>query len=119
MSNEAKKRLGARVRRARLDAGLNQAQLAERLGVLQSVISTVENGISTIDAPELPRWAQALGKPILYFYLDETLDIRERAIAILSLFPEDKLDMVLQMLQPLALSYQEATGAKKGDATGE
>jgi transcriptional regulator with XRE-family HTH domain len=106
MNRDGKKRLGTRVRRARLDADLSQSQLARRLGVLQSVVSTVENGISTIDAPDLPHWAQALGKPILYFYLDETLDIQDRAIAIFSLFPADKVAMVLQMLQPLALSYQ-------------
>jgi transcriptional regulator with XRE-family HTH domain len=118
MSTDGKKKLGERIRRARMDANLKQADLAERLGVTQAVISNVETGVSTIDVPDLPRWAQILGKPILYFYLDEDLDLRERALAIVSLFPEDRLELVLQMLQPLALAFQSEAAAAQDTAQG-
>lgn len=70
MNDERKKRLGERVRRARREAEMTQGDLAEQLGVSQGVISNVETGVSTIDAPELPRWAAALKKPVVFFYLD-------------------------------------------------
>lgn len=70
MNDERKKRLGERVRRARQEAQMTQGELAEILGVSQGVISNVETGVSTIDAPELPRWAIALKKPVVFFYLD-------------------------------------------------
>jgi transcriptional regulator with XRE-family HTH domain len=119
MSSDGKKRLGERIRRARIDANLKQSELAERVGVTQAVISNIETGVSTIDAPDLPRWAALLGKPILYFYLDENLDIRDRAMAIVSLFPEDRLEMVLQMLQPLALAFQSEARSEAPPAADE
>jgi transcriptional regulator with XRE-family HTH domain len=109
MSSDAKKKLGERVKRARLEANLKQSELADQLGISQGVISNVETGVSTIDVPDLPRWAAALNKPILYFYLDAQMPLREQAEAILSLFPEERLEMVLHMLQQLALSLHTET----------
>jgi transcriptional regulator with XRE-family HTH domain len=107
MSSDSKKKLGERVRRARLDADLKQSDLAEKLGISQGVISNVETGVSTIDAPDLPRWAAALGKPIMFFFIDEDMTRHERAAAILSMFPEERIDFVLQMLETLALTLRE------------
>jgi transcriptional regulator with XRE-family HTH domain len=77
MSEDRKKRLGERIRRARQQTRMTQGQLAEKLRVSQGVISNVETGVSTIDVPELPRWAAALQKPLLYFYVD--LDVEAQA----------------------------------------
>ena len=112
MPNPAKKKLGERIRRARMDANLKQSELADRLGITQGVISNVETGVSTIDVPDLPHPAEALEKPIMYFFLDDIGDVRERALAILSMFPEGRLTMVLQMLQQLALSLQAEASAR-------
>ena len=73
MMDERKKRLGERIRKARRDANLTQGELADKLRVSQGVISNVETGVSTIDAPDLPVWAEVLNKPIMYFYGDEDL----------------------------------------------
>ncbi len=107
MGHDRKKRLGERIRKARRDANLTQGELADKLGISQGVISNVETGISTIDVPDLPFWADALGKPIIYFYLDEELDLHKRALMILSTFPEDRLEFVLQMLENMALTIQQ------------
>lgn len=107
MANEAKKRLGERVRKARRDAQLKQDELAEKLGISQGVISNVETGVSTIDVPDLAKWARALEKPIMYFYLDDTLSLEQRTSAVLSMFPEDRLDFVLIMLENMALTMRE------------
>jgi transcriptional regulator with XRE-family HTH domain len=113
MTTPDKKQLGERIRRARLEANLKQSELADRLGITQGVISNVETGISTIDVPDLPRWAEALEKPIMYFFLDDIGDVRERTLAILTMFPEERLTMVLQMLQQLALSLQAEAARSK------
>ena len=81
MTTPGKKQLGERIRRARLDANLKQSELADRLGITQGVISNVETGVSTIDVPDLTRWAEALEKPIMFFFLDDIGDVRERALA--------------------------------------
>lgn len=48
------------LRAARIDAGLTQERLAERLGVTQSRVSTFERGHVVPDVPMLERWAAAL-----------------------------------------------------------
>ena len=107
MEQDLKKQLGARVRKARREADLKQEELAEKLATSQAVISNVENGVSTIDAPDFPKWARALGKPIMYFYEDEAQIWQQRAIDILSMIPEDRLDFVLHMLKNMALTMHE------------
>ncbi len=104
MVDEGKKRLGERVRKARRDANMTQGELSERLGVSQGVVSNVETGVSTIDAPDLPHWAEVLSKPIMYFFVEEDIDPHERAMVILNMFPSDRLEFVLQMLENMALT---------------
>lgn len=112
MSDEAKKKLGERIRRARRDMDITQGELASRLGISQGVVSNVETGISTIDAPDLPRWAATLSKPIMYFYINDDLPLRERAASVLSLFPDDRLEFVLQMLEKMALAMHDQKDIK-------
>jgi transcriptional regulator with XRE-family HTH domain len=50
-----------RLRRARLDAGLSQLELALRSGLSTSTISAVEQGSRDISAPRLFAWARACG----------------------------------------------------------
>lgn len=54
-------RLCALLRRLRLDAGLTQVQVAERLGVPQSFVSKYESGERRLDVIELRYVAEALG----------------------------------------------------------
>ena len=65
-------RLGSRLKAVRTDAGLTQAELAERTGVSRKTINTVENGVfvpSTLLALSL---ARALGTTVEgLFYLVE------------------------------------------------
>ena len=56
----AEPKLGVRLKEARTEAGLTQAELAERVGVSRKTVNTVENGVfipSTLLALKL---AQAL-----------------------------------------------------------
>lgn len=56
-----------RLRKARLDAGLTQVQVAKKLGRPQSHISNVEKGQQRVDVVELKRFAKLYGKEVGYF----------------------------------------------------
>lgn len=56
-----------RLRKARLEAGLTQAQVAKRIGRPQSHISNVESGQQRVDVVELQRFAKIYNKNVNYF----------------------------------------------------
>lgn len=56
-----------RLRKARLEAGLTQVQVAKKLGRPQSHISNIESGQQRVDVIELKRFAEMYGKKITYF----------------------------------------------------
>ena len=57
----------ARLRKARTEAGLTQAQVAEKLGCTQSWISKIEHGELRVEAIWLNRVAKLYGKKVDYF----------------------------------------------------
>lgn len=61
------RRLLARLREARLEAGLTQADVAESLGRNQSFVSKCESGERRIDVVELLDLAGMYGKPLGFF----------------------------------------------------
>jgi transcriptional regulator with XRE-family HTH domain len=63
------------LRRLRLDAGLTQAELAERVGQSQSFVSKYESGERRLDVLELRRICGALGLGLTDFVrrLEESL----------------------------------------------
>ncbi len=56
-----------RLRKARLDAGLTQTEVAKKLDRPQSHISNVESGQQRVDVIELQRFAKIYKKDISYF----------------------------------------------------
>ncbi len=56
-----------RLRRARLESGLTQVQVAKKLRRPQSHISNVESGQQRVDVVELKRFASIYKKDINYF----------------------------------------------------
>lgn len=56
-----------RLRKARLEAGLTQVEVAKKLGRPQSHVSNVESGQQRVDVVELKRFARLYGKNISYF----------------------------------------------------
>ncbi len=65
----------ALLKQARLDAGLQQRDLAEKLGTSQSVVSKIETGERQVDLLELRQVCLALGVG-----LDEFVRRLERAL---------------------------------------
>jgi transcriptional regulator with XRE-family HTH domain len=64
------KKLGKRIKLARVDAEMTQEQLAEETGILQKSISRYETGQALPTLESLEKMAKALKKPFGYF-LDE------------------------------------------------
>ena len=56
-----------RLRKARLDAGLTQVQVAKKLKRPQSHVSNIESGQQRVDVVELRRFAKLYGKDVSYF----------------------------------------------------
>ncbi len=56
-----------RLKNARLDAGLSQAQVAKKIRSTQSYISKVESGDVRVDAIRLQRFAKVYGKDVAHF----------------------------------------------------
>lgn len=59
----------ARLRQARLDAGLTQEEVGRRLGIRQNLVSKMELGEPRLDHVELARFAALYGKPLEWFLL--------------------------------------------------
>ena len=60
----------ALLRQTRLQAGLNQQELAERLQWSQVNVSKCETGVRRLDVIELKLWVQALGGSLPSFLTD-------------------------------------------------
>ena len=112
MGDNGKKQLGQRVRQARRELKISQEALAKELGLTQAVISNVETGVSAIDVPDLPRWAETLNKPLMYFYTGHEMDVAQRVFASLTMIPEDRLDLFINLIESMALTFQRENEQK-------
>ncbi len=64
---EFDRRLGERIRQARMEAGLSQEELAERVGSSQDAISNYERGTRKISLDVLVAIAKSVNKPMNFF----------------------------------------------------
>ena len=60
--------MGELVRRARLEAGLSQAELAKLIHRRQAALSDIENGKIRVDTETIVYLATNLNKPVSYFF---------------------------------------------------
>jgi transcriptional regulator with XRE-family HTH domain len=61
-------RMGEKIRKARLESGLSQSELAKYVYVSQAAISDMENGKREVSSTELLSLSNTLYKPIVYFF---------------------------------------------------
>ena len=64
------KKLGKKIKLARVELDMNQTEFAEKIKAAQKSISRYENGLSTPSITTLMKIAKVLKKPVSYF-LDE------------------------------------------------
>ena len=67
LHNKEYKEILARLKRARLEAGLSQMIVADKLHKPQSYISKIESGERRLDVAEMKRFAEIYKKPADYF----------------------------------------------------
>jgi transcriptional regulator with XRE-family HTH domain len=65
--SEGYQRFLERLRQARRDAKLTQAEVGRRLGARQAFVSKVESGERRLDPVELARFAAVYGKTLEWF----------------------------------------------------
>ncbi|PIV13254.1 hypothetical protein COY65_01980 [Candidatus Jorgensenbacteria bacterium CG_4_10_14_0_8_um_filter_39_13] len=56
-----------RLKTARIEAGLAQQEVADKLGKPQSYISKIESGERRLDVAELKKLSEVYKKPVSYF----------------------------------------------------
>ncbi len=56
-----------RLKRARIDAGLSQQAVADKLGKPQSYVSKIESGERRLDVAEVKKFAEIYKKEVSYF----------------------------------------------------
>jgi transcriptional regulator with XRE-family HTH domain len=92
------KEIGKRIAQYRKEQDLTQEQLAEKLGITQSVLAHYETGIRRIPLSTIPSLSQ-----ILFVSVEEILGLplkKKRG-------PSPKIQKILQQLQNLPLSKQK------------
>ena len=62
-------KIAERLKNARLEAGLGQVEVAEKLGRTQSYLSKIESGQRRFDVLQLKEFAKLYKKPLDYFIL--------------------------------------------------
>lgn len=61
------KEIGRKIQKAREEAGLNQEELAARIGLSQATLSNYELGKRRLYLAQLEAISRELGKPLQYF----------------------------------------------------
>jgi len=96
------KEIGYQIQMAREEIGLNQKDLADRLGLSQSTLSNYEKGKRRIYLAQLQRIAQELGKPTDYF-----LQPIEKPLSSSGFELTDEMEDLINILNELASLSKE------------
>src|SRR5262249_6011673 len=62
--------LGRRIAEAREASGMTQAELASRVGLERTALVKIEAGVRKVSATELVTMADALGRPVDWFFVE-------------------------------------------------
>lgn len=67
MSYDDKKYIGEKIRKARINAGLTQYELAEKIGLTEKHMSNIERGLNFLALNNFFRLIEVLGLSLEYF----------------------------------------------------
>jgi len=106
---------GDRVKQARKNAGLTQAELAEKLNMDETTISRIENGAQFTPFPSMLNFSKALNVRFDYLICDYLEDKPQLAnpldsniLDIISPLPDNYKRCVLNMIQALIQEFPTA-----------
>lgn len=104
--------MGEQIRKAREEARMSQEELAELIYRKRLAVSEMENGKVEISAWTIPLLAQALNKPITYFYppwvkasleKENLTDIEQEAMLAFQKLPnEDIQRLAIQIITTIS-----------------
>ncbi|MBM1310359.1 helix-turn-helix transcriptional regulator [Sulfitobacter mediterraneus] len=112
MSKQLKQNIGLRVKTARTQKGLTQAQLAEAIDKAFETISNIERGKTAPNFSTLADIANVLGLPMREFFdVDEAdvSDARQRLLMQVNTLVSQMDDRQLNLLLKLGQVLQEET----------
>lgn len=89
--------LPERLRRMREDAGLTQAELADRLNVIQTWVSKRERGVHRVTPDDVAEWAEACGYRGATVFV--TNEVPEDLVALLETASPEELNAVMRLLR--------------------
>ena len=69
--------LGKRIRLRRIELGISQSDLADKLGVSFQQVQKYEKGVNRVGAARLQQIATALDVPVTFFYESQTREAKE------------------------------------------
>jgi transcriptional regulator with XRE-family HTH domain len=119
MAGELASRIGARIREAREDLGINQRQLADRIpsdAVNNQRVSDWERGVNKPSDRYMKMIATALDRPVGWFYTEAPADTPDLMEALNGNGPsqldriEEKLDRLLEAAEPVKLLPEQIEG---------
>lgn len=119
--------IGKRIKEKRKEAGLNQKELAARVGLSEASVSKYENGkVEDATHNMLTKFAEALGVSVAWLLGMEKAEAagdpvflsaeEKRLIADFRSINRAGKDYILQTMQMAVVSYKEAPAAQKREA---
>jgi transcriptional regulator with XRE-family HTH domain len=123
MAGELASRIGARIREAREDSGINQRQLADRIpsdAVNNQRVSDWERGVNKPSDRYMKMIATALDRPVGWFYSEAPADTPDLMETLNGNGPsqldriEEKLDGLLEELNRTVAARDEALAGLRG-----
>jgi len=106
--------IGTRIRKARVEAGLEQAELAERIGVSPNTVWKWEAQQAAPRSALVEKLAAALGKPVGWIYGEGTSEVTIAGVAVSG--PAEKLAAIVAALNAGDAAQTEAANLQ---GTGE
>jgi transcriptional regulator with XRE-family HTH domain len=91
-----KAELSAYMRRCRLDSGMTQTQVAEKMGIKQSTISSWEIGANEPSVDALTAWGKAIGAPLVLRF-DRAVSGSAELVEAAALLPADDCGRLLRV----------------------
>lgn len=98
------------IKKARVEAGFTQGDLADYLGVTRPLITSIENGHTAPTLRHLEQLPKILGKPLGYFF-DLDVDPEStppREIEILAIFRSYHSDLTRDSLLSIARTLRQS-----------
>ncbi len=94
MSENFDKKLGEKLRDARMKVGMTQEDVAQKMGESQETISSIENGARKLKAQELSRLAKLYFKDVAFFLSSDVQEQEEECVVYWRECPENSIAKV-------------------------